>query len=224
MQRKILEEIISKQGERESLAYIVDTENGDEFIFSKGKKTNYPELDTEIIDCLKSDRSKLVQINNKNFFIDVYNPPLKLLIIGAVHIAQYLINFANNLNFDCILIDPREGFANKERFADVKIYNSWPDEVLPKLGIDERTAVVTLTHDPKIDDVALDYVLNKSCFYIGSLGSKKTHNARIERLSKKHSKEKLAMIHGPIGLDIGARSPAEIALSIISEMISKLRL
>ena len=163
-------------------------------------------------------------IDNKNFFIDVYNPPLKLLIIGAVHIAQYLINFANNLNFDCILIDPREGFANKERFADVKIYNSWPDEVLPKLGIDERTAVVTLTHDPKIDDVALDYVLNKSCFYIGSLGSKKTHNARIGRLSKKHSTEKLATIHGPIGLDIGARSPAEIALSIISEMITELRL
>lgn len=224
MQRKILEEIISKQGERESLAYIVDTENGDEFIFSKGEKTNYPELDMEIIDCLKSDRSKLVQIDNKNFFIDVYNPPLKLLIIGAVHIAQYLINFANNLNFDCMLIDPREGFANKERFANVKIYNSWPDEVLPELGIDERTAIVTLTHDPKIDDVALDYVLNKSCFYIGSLGSKKTHNARIERLSKKYSSEKLAKIHGPIGLDIGARSPAEIALSIISEMISELRL
>ncbi|MEC7927771.1 MAG: XdhC family protein [Pseudomonadota bacterium] len=224
MQRKILEEIISRQGERESLAYVIDTENGDELIFSKGKKTNYPELDMEIIDCLKSDRSKLVQIDNKNFFIDVYNPPLKLLIIGAVHIAQHLINFANNLNFDCILIDPREGFANKERFADVKIYNSWPDEVLPELGIDERTAIVTLTHDPKIDDVALDYVLNKSCFYIGSLGSKKTHNARIERLSKKHSKEKLDTIHGPIGLDIGARSPAEIALSIISEMISELRL
>ena len=224
MQRKILEEIISKQGDGESFAYIVDTENGDEFIFSKGTKTNYPELDMEIINCLKSDRSRLIQIDNKNFFIDVYNPPLKLLIIGAVHIAQHLINFANNLNFDCILIDPREGFANKERFTDVKIFNSWPDEILPELGIDERTAVVTLTHDPKIDDVALDYVLNKSCFYIGSLGSKKTHNARIERLSKKYSKEKLDSIHGPIGLDIGARSPAEIALSIISEMISELRL
>ena len=224
MQRKILEEIISKQSERKSLAYVINTKNGDEFIISSGEKTDYPELDNEIIDCLRFDRSKLVQVDNINFFIDVYNPPLKLLIIGAVHIAQHLINFANNLNFDCILIDPREGFANKERFADVKIYNSWPDEVLPKLKIDERTAVVTLTHDPKIDDVALNYVLDKSCFYIGSLGSKKTHNARIERLSKKHSKKNLTTIHGPIGLDIGARSPAEIALSIVGEMISKLRL
>ncbi|MFL2836074.1 MAG: XdhC family protein [Alphaproteobacteria bacterium] len=224
MQKKILEEIISKQSERKSLAYVINTKNGDEFIISSGEKTDYPELDNEIIDCLRFDRSKLVQVDNINFFIDVYNPPLKLLIIGAVHIAQHLINFANNLNFDCILIDPREGFANKERFTDVKIYNSWPDEVLPKLEIDERTAVVTLTHDPKIDDVALDYVLDKSCFYIGSLGSKKTHNARIERLSKKHSKKNLTTIHGPIGLDIGARSPAEIALSIVGEMISKLRL
>tara|TARA_Y100000768_G_scaffold388797_1_gene387275 strand:- start:2441 stop:3115 length:675 start_codon:yes stop_codon:yes gene_type:complete len=224
MQRKILEEIILKQGERKSLAHITDTDSGDEFIFTRSSKTSYPELDKEIIDCLRFDRSKRVQIDNKNFFIDVYNPPLKLLIIGAVHIAQHLINFANNLNFECILIDPREGFANKERFADVKIYNNWPDEVLPKLEIDERTAIVTLTHDPKIDDVALDYVLDKSCFYIGSLGSKKTHNARIERLSKKHSKKKLASIRGPIGLDIGARSPAEIALSIVSQIISELRL
>ena len=224
MKKKTLDEIISKQVERKSLAHIINTENGDEFIFANGKKTDYPELDKEISDCIRFDRSKHVQIDNKSFFIDVYNPPLKLLIIGAVHIAQHLINFANNLNFDCILIDPREGFANKERFADVEIYNNCPDEVLPEIVIDERTAVVTLTHDPKIDDVALDYVLDKSCFYIGSLGSKKTHNARVERLSKKHSGKKLAEIHGPIGLDIGARSPAEIALSIVSEMISKLRL
>tara|TARA_B100000900_G_C20490478_1_gene679341 strand:- start:322 stop:996 length:675 start_codon:yes stop_codon:yes gene_type:complete len=224
MQKKILDEIISEQNGRKSLAYVINIDNDDGFIFIKGESVASSVLDKEIIECIRADRSKLIQIDNENFFIDVYNPPLKLLIIGAVHIAQHLINFANNLNFDCILIDPREGFANKERFGEVKIYNNWPDEVLKGLDIDQRTAVVTLTHDPKIDDVALDYVLDKSCFYIGSLGSKKTHNARIERMSEKHSKEKLSAIHGPIGLDIGARSPEEIALSIISEIISKLRL
>ena len=184
------------------------------------------------IDCSNGDRIIDNTINNQishfdklnNEFIHIIDPKPRLFIIGAVHIAQALVSLANVADYEIVLIDPRDHFATKDRFPNCKIINEWPDEALSKFHLDSSSHLVTLTHDPKIDDVALDFVLEKNCFYIGSLGSKKTHNARIERLSKKHSKKKLTTIHGPIGLDIGARSPAEIALSIVSEMISKLRL
>lgn len=223
MQESSLEKILENQKLRKSVVCLTNIDTAEEIILLKGESSKIENLDLEISQCIRFDISKLVTINSKNYFIDVYNPPLKLIIIGAVHIAQYLVDFAQNLSFDCKLIDPREGFMNKERFPNTEIYNNWPDEVMESMDIDNRTAIVTLTHDPKIDDVALDFVLKKDCFYIGSLGSKKTHAARIERMSAKFSDEDIQKIHGPIGIDIGARSPSEIALSIISEIILSLR-
>ncbi|MAV99074.1 MAG: XdhC/CoxF family protein [Rhodobiaceae bacterium] len=223
MQKSNLDKIIENQKLRKSVICLTNIDSDEETILLKGESSRIEGLDQEIAQCVRYDSSKLVNVNGNNYFIDVYNPPLKLIIIGAVHIAQYLVDFAQNLSFDCKLIDPREGFANKERFPNTEIYNNWPDEVMESMGIDNRTAIVTLTHDPKIDDVALDFVLKKDCFYIGSLGSKKTHAARIERMSAKFSDEDIQKIHGPIGIDIGARSPSEIALSIISEIILSLR-
>lgn len=223
MQESNLEKILENQKLRKSVVCLTNIGTAEEIILLKGESSKIEDLDQEISQCIRFDISKLVTINDKNYFIDVYNPPLKLIIIGAVHIAQYLVDFAQNLSFDCKLIDPREGFANRERFPNTEIYNNWPDEVMESMDIDNRTAIVTLTHDPKIDDVALDFVLKKDCFYIGSLGSKKTHAARVERLLAKFSNEDIQKIHAPIGIDIGARSPSEIALSIISEIILSLR-
>jgi xanthine dehydrogenase accessory factor len=223
MKKELLEKIIESYANRQSIACLLNIETNEEIILKAGEKTENEDLNEKISECIKLDKSKLVTIKDKVYFIDVYNPPLKLVIIGAVHIAQHLVLFAQGLNFDCILIDPRQGFANHERFPDITIYNNWPDEVLDEIDVDERTAIVTLTHDPKIDDVALKYVLKKNCFYIGSLGSKKTHQSRINRLKGEYAEEYLNRIHGPIGLNIGARTPVEIALSIMAEIIAKLR-
>ena len=167
----------------------------------------------------------MVRIEDAEFFVDVYNPPLKLVIVGAVHLAQALIPMAQAAGYDVAVIDPRGAFATAERFPGVVLYNEWPDEVMPKLGLDQRTALVALTHDPKIDDPALKAAVNSDCFYIGALGSKKTNASRFERLrAAGHDEVKLKRIHGPIGLAIGARGPAEIAVSIMGEMTSALRL
>jgi xanthine dehydrogenase accessory factor len=148
-------------------------------------------------------------------------PPLRLITVGAVHIAQPLAEMATISGYEVTIIDPRAAFANNHRFPDIKIINDWPEEAINNLKIDNRTAVVTLTHDPKLDDSALNAVLKSDAFYIGSLGSKKTHNARIQRLKASNfSSDEINRIHGPIGLDIGAKSPQEIAISIISEIIS----
>tara|TARA_Y100000590_G_scaffold470471_1_gene665455 strand:+ start:10679 stop:11353 length:675 start_codon:yes stop_codon:yes gene_type:complete len=223
MKKDILKKILDYNKKRIAVVHLVGLCNQIDDLVLAGQTTGDKELDNEINGCLKEDRSKLVNISGNDYFIDVYNPPLKLIIVGAVHIAQYLIEFAKKLGFECILIDPREGFASEDRFPDVKVLRNWPDEVLEQLDIDQRTAIVTLTHDPKIDDVALRFALNSSCFYIGSLGSKKTHSARIERLNIDFDHKALDKINAPIGLNIGARSPNEIALSIISQIVSELR-
>ncbi len=223
MKEEFLNTIIESQEKRQAIVYLLNIDNHDEKILYPNEKTGNKELDVKLLECIRSDKSMLLSIDNQNYFIDIYNPPLKLIIIGAVHIAQHLILFAKNLNFDCILIDPREGFANAERFPGVKIYNNWPDEVMNNIDIDHRTAIVTLTHDPKIDDVALRLVLKCECFYIGSLGSRKTHLSRLDRLGLDFNSSDLKRIHGPIGLNIGARTPVEIALSIVGEIISILR-
>ena len=223
MKKEILNKIIDYNKERIAVVHLVNIDNQVDDILLVDESTGNNELDNEINGCLKSDKSKLVNVNGSNYFIDVYNPPLKLIIVGAVHIAQYLIEFSKKLGFECILIDPREGFASEDRFPNVRILKNWPDEVLEELDIDQRTAIVTLTHDPKIDDVALRHALISNCFYIGSLGSKKTHAGRIERLNKDFDHKTLDKINAPIGLNIGARSPTEIALSIIGQIVSELR-
>jgi xanthine dehydrogenase accessory factor len=157
-------------------------------------------------------------------FLTVHVPPPRLVITGAVHISQALAPVAKLLGYDVTIVDPRTAFASPERFPDVKVIAEWPDTALPPLGIDRYTAFVALTHDPKIDDPALLHALARDCFYIGALGSKKTHGRRLERLKGQGVTEAaLARIHAPIGLDIGAVSPSEIAVAIMGEITARLR-
>lgn len=171
------------------------------------------------------DESRVASVQGKEYFIAIHNPPLKLIVVGAVHIAQALIPIARGLNYDIAVIDPRGAFATAERFPSVAVRAEWPDEVLPQIGLDMRSAMVLLTHDPKIDDPALLAALRSQCFYIGALGSKRTHAQRLDRFKAKGFTEaQLARIHAPIGLEIGARGAAEIAVAIAAEMTKVLRL
>jgi xanthine dehydrogenase accessory factor len=157
-------------------------------------------------------------------FLHIFNPPLRLIVIGAVHITQPLIRMAALAGYEVSVIDPRRSFATGERFPGVTLMDEWPDDGLEALALDARTAVVTLTHDPKLDDPALEVALRSGVFYIGSLGSRRTHAARLERLTQAgFDKTALARIHGPVGLSIGAKSPAEIAISIMAQITEALR-
>jgi xanthine dehydrogenase accessory factor len=175
--------------------------------------------------CLRSGRSRMIETAGERVFLGVHVPPPRLLITGAVHISQALAPLAALLGYDVTIVDPRTAFASPERFPGVKLLAQWPDAALPALGIDRYTAFAALTHDPKIDDPALLYALAQDCFYIGALGSKKTHGRRLERLKAQGvSPAAIARIRAPIGLAIGAASPAEIALAIMAEITATLRL
>ena len=172
-------------------------------------------------DALRTDRSGTVQADGMAWFLHAYNPPLRLVVVGAVHIAQALVPMAAGLGFGVTVADPRRSFASGERFPGVAVSTDWPDEALDALRPDGRTAVVTLTHDPKLDDPALDRALKSPAFYIGALGSRRTHAARLERLrALGHGDDALARIQGPVGLDIGAVTAPEIALSILAQVVA----
>jgi xanthine dehydrogenase accessory factor len=174
---------------------------------------------------LRSGKSGTEENTAGKYFLTVFVPPPRLVITGAVHISQELAPMAQRLGYDVVIVDPRTAFATPERFAGIKLFAEWPDKVLPSLGIDAHTAFCALTHDPKIDDPALLHAFSKDCFYIGALGSKKTHATRLERLKAQGATDaQLSRIHAPIGLDIGAVSPAEIAISILAEITARLRL
>jgi len=173
------------------------------------------------IRAIATDRSTTVPIGNRTFFLHVHTPPLRLIVVGAVHIAQALVPFAAGTGYAVTVVDPRRAFATDARFPDVAVRTDWPDEALDELRPDGRTAIVTLTHDPKLDDPALDRALRSAAFYIGALGSRKTHAARLSRLrALGHDDTALARIHGPVGLDLGAVSAPEIALSIIAQIVA----
>ena len=174
---------------------------------------------------LRSGKSGLITHEGTEYLLNVQVPPVRLVVIGAVHISQALAPLAALTDFDMTVIDPRTAFASPERFAGVKLLPQWPDEALPQIGgVDRYTAVVAVTHDPKIDDPGLVAALKAECFYIGALGSRKTHAKRVERLTALgFAESQIARIHAPIGLDIGAVSPAEIAVSILGEIIRDLR-
>ena len=201
----------------------------DELVFHIVNNIKKRELTKVKINCLTGSRKIDNSITNqlsyydkqKNEFIHIIDPKPRLFIVGAVHIAQALISIARSADFEIILIDPREHFATQERFPNCKILNEWPDEALSNFTLDQATHLVTLTHDPKIDDPALIHVLKRNIGYIGSLGSKSTHQKRCERLLHLNfSENDLSKIHGPIGLNIRAKTPAEIAISIMGEIVS----
>ena len=173
---------------------------------------------------LRSGKSGMENTVQGQMFLTVHVPSTRLVITGAVHISQALAPIARLLGYDVTIVDPRTAFASIERFPDIKVIAEWPDKALPPLGIDRYTAFVALTHDPKIEDPALTHALARDCFYIGALGSKKTHARRVERLKAQGIKDAdIGRIHAPVGLDIGAISPAEIALSIMAEITARLR-
>lgn len=170
---------------------------------------------------LDRDESGTVTIDGVDWFLHAYNPPMRVVVVGAVHIAQALVPMAVQLGMAVTVVDPRRSFANEERFPNVTVSTDWPDDAMIALAPDVRTAVVTLTHDPKLDDPALDHALRSPAFYIGALGSRKTHAARLARLRDLgHDEAALARIRGPVGLDIAAVTAPEIALSILAEIVA----
>ena len=173
---------------------------------------------------LRMGKSGTIEEGGRSFFLTVQAPPPRLVIVGAVHIAQALATMAKLADFDVTIVDPRTAFATPERFPESNVLAEWPDIALPKIGIDPFTALAAVTHDPKVDDPALSQALQAGCFYVGALGSRKSHAKRLERLAAAGlSAEALSHINAPIGLDIGAVSPAEIAVSILGEMILAMR-
>ena len=182
--------------------------------------TGGTEIDNAANEMMRLDRSGFAG----DWFICVHNPPLRMIIVGGVHIAQPLVQMAQIAGYECVIVDPREAFASEARFPDMRISHDWPDEAIDSESPDARTAIVTLTHDPKIDDPAIRAALNSDAFYLGCLGSRRTHAKRIDRLAEAGiSEADLARIHAPVGLDIGARSPAEVAVAVMAEVTASLR-
>jgi xanthine dehydrogenase accessory factor len=224
MRASTLDKLLDARNARTPVALISDLADGEQRLVSRHEAAR-DELADALQKGFRFDESRVVKVGEREYFINIQNPPLKLVLIGAVHIAQTLIPMARALGYDIFPIDPRGAFASGERFPDVKMAVEWPDEVLPNIGLDARTAIALLTHDPKIDDQALLAALASECFYIGALGSQRTHAKRIERLvAKGFSERDLHRIHAPIGLEIGARGAAEIAVAIMAEITKTLRL
>jgi xanthine dehydrogenase accessory factor len=223
MNRDLLDRLLTARRDRRAVAVITDLETGAQRLVGEDEA---PEdvLSAALLSGFRFDRSGIAESEEGEFFVNIYNPPLKLVIVGAVHIAQAVIPVARLAGYDITVIDPRGAFASADRFPDVTLLAEWPDEALPKIELDRRTAMIALTHDPKVDDPALTAALQSTCFYVGALGSKKTHAGRLERLTAAGIEaDALARIHAPIGLAIGARGPAEIAISIMAEMTRALR-
>jgi xanthine dehydrogenase accessory factor len=200
----------------------VDLSSGEERLIDP--RTDLSPLGVAAAQAVQTDQSTRFEIEGRSWFLGVFNPPLDLAIIGAVHVAQPLAKMAAIAGYKVRVIDPRASFATAERFPGITLSHEWPDEALARLPLGRRSALIVLAHDPKIDDPALAAALASPAFYIGALGSKRTHAARLARL-KAHgfTDDALARIHGPVGLAIGAKSPAEIAVSILAQMTERLR-
>lgn len=223
MKLDILHAINTERAARRAVVIVTDTESGAQRLV-KAADVAKDSLADVIGKRLRMGKSGMEETAQGRAFFTVHVPPPRLVITGAVHISQALAPIAQMLGYDVTVVDPRTAFASRERFPDVKVLAEWPDVALPPLNIDRYTAFVALTHDPKIDDPALLHVLSRDCFYIGALGSKKTHAKRNDRLKAAGLTDvDLARIHAPIGLDIGAISPPEIAVSIMGEIVQSLR-
>ena len=226
MKRVLLNSLLAAQAAKRPVAMVTELESGRQALISDTEAEGELDLTGDILkkarQLLANDQSKVLE--DEGLFIQTYSPPLRLFVIGAVHIAQALVPMASLSDYDVTVIDPRQAYATDARFPDVELVDEWPDDALAEAALDRRSALVALTHDPKLDDPALTVALKSDCFYIGALGSKKTHGSRLERLEEAGMDPELfSRIHGPIGLDIGAKSPAEIAIAILGEMTSALR-
>ncbi len=228
MRRRLFDALRRAQAEKRAVALVTDLGTGLQTLVHADAQEGDVALEDEFLpqvrDAIRRDRSGIVEFYEGRFFIQVQNPPLRLIIIGAVHIAQALAPMAALAGYDVTVVDPRRAFATDARFPAITLNGEWPDDALAALAPDHRTAIVTLTHDPKLDDPALLAALSSPAFYVGALGSRKTHAKRRERLAEAGAGEDaFARIKGPVGLDISAVTPAEIAISILAEMTLTLR-
>lgn len=208
----LLADLVAARAARQPVAYITDPDHG------KSRLAGPDE--SHLAERFAKDHSGM----EGSEYIAIHNPPLRMIVVGAVHIAQALLPMARMAGYDPILVDPRPAFGSEARFENQRIVEDWPDEALDAIGLDTRTAVVTLTHDPKLDDPAITRALGSDVFYLGCLGSKRTHAKRVARLQEAgFSDAQIAKIHAPVGLDIGARGPGEIAISIMAQITQRLR-
>ena len=222
MKKQLLKEIIEKKEKKIEFAIITNLENGESCIFEKDKPLNkdFEKYKEKVISQFNKKKNGIIE--GTNIFVETYIRPIKVIIVGAVHIAQYWVNFAKSLNFEISIIDPRGYFASEQRFPDIKIINKWPKEAFAEIKTDQNTALIALTHDSKIDDPALQHALKNNFFYIGALGSKKTHTNRCTILKEAgFTGEQINKIFGPIGIKLGGRSAPVIALSIIAQLVSE---
>ena len=226
MKRLLLDSVLQARAQKRPLVLVTELGTGRQWVEGEGEPASGGDVGVRDAarDALRRDRSEVVEVAGARYFLHVMSPPLRLFVVGAVHIAQALAPMASLLGYAVTVIDPRRSFVTAERFPDVTVATEWPDEVLTAAELDARSAVVTLTHDPKLDDPALHVALASPAFYIGSLGSRRTHARRIERLTEAgFTDETLARIHAPVGLDIGAVTAGEIAASIAAELTANFR-
>ncbi|MET4698296.1 xanthine dehydrogenase accessory factor [Constrictibacter sp. MBR-5] len=227
MKAAILDKVRAARAAKRAVAVVTDIADGSQALVDRedteGDLSLSDETLAEVRDALRHDRSMTIERDGRRLFIHAFTPPLRLVIVGAVHIAQPLARIALYSGYEVVLVDPRGAFATAERFPGLTLMEDWPDEALEKLNIDSRTAVVTLTHDPKLDDPALLVALRSEAFYIGSLGSRRTHAKRVDRLKEEGlTDEQIARIHAPVGLDLGGRAQAEIAIATMAQIVQAL--
>jgi len=222
MKKEILQEIVKRKLLKEDFAVLTNLATGNSEIFDSKKflSKEFESYKNEIKNFFNLKKNGVIE--NTEIFILNYSKPVEVIIVGAVHIAQYLIDLLKNFNFFVTIIDPRKYFTTEQRFKNVEIINDWPKNALEKIETNSNFALITLTHDPKIDDPALNYALKNKFFYVGALGSKKTHENRCKRLKEAGFDEKeIKSIHGPIGIKFGGKSTPEIALSIVAQLVSE---
>lgn len=228
MKPAILDRLLKDRSTKSAVVLVTDIGSGAQALVYPRETFGELALDDDALprirQAMADDESGVMDHGGRRLFLHVQNPPLRLVVVGAVHIAQALAPMAALAGYSVTIIDPRRAFATDARFPDVTLVSEWPDEAMAGMKLDRRTAVVTLTHDPKLDDPALQTALRSDVFYIGALGSRKTHGARLARLKAEGFGDiECARIHGPVGLDIGASSPAEIAVSILAQITAVLR-
>lgn len=228
MRPDTLKSLLTAREAKRPVALVSNLESGKQSLVYRDDVEGSLNLDDAVVTsaraALRDDKSGRVDADGTPLFVQVFNPPKRMIIVGAVHIAQPLVTLAQTSGYEVVIVDPRGAFATRDRFPGVTLSEDWPDEALEALKVDNRTAVVTLTHDPKLDDPALHVALRSEAFYIGSLGSRKTHGRRVERLTENgYSEDEIGRIHAPVGLSINAKSPAEIAISIMAQITQVLR-
>ncbi len=225
MHKDTLKALLEAQDARRALVLVTPLGGGEEDIISQGALSKDHPQASELSECLRTGRCKTLETQDGELFLQAFLPTPRLMIVGATHIGQVLVRLCREVGVEPFVIDPRTAFATEQRFSDVDIITQWPCEALGKLGLDARCGVVCLAHVPDIDDEALGAALSSDCFYIGALGSRRSHAKRLERLKEKGCEQAgFSRIHGPVGLDIGSVSPNEIALSIIAEIVKTMRI